>query len=99
MTQHFSAQGHVSHICLGDGSVLRLDLEVGRWRARWYAADMSLMCYACGPHPQMLTVVNGWLDAYLASLTSPLAVVGERAGPVVDFPGPAQTNLPLGETA
>lgn len=53
---------HSGHITLADGSILRLDMEMQRWRASWYRADLSVKASAWGPRAEMEAVVNAWSD-------------------------------------
>jgi hypothetical protein len=80
---------HSGHICLGNGSVLRLDFEQRQWVASMYSPDLSLRAYKTGGFEACRDLVNTWSDAYTASL---IVGVGERQG-AVPMPAPCQSNL------
>lgn len=98
MTWHLNRTGHLR---LADGSVLRLDVELGKHVASYYQPgpnqQLVLRAYSYGTFDAMKELVDSWADAYELSLTSPAVGVGERPG-VVPAPAPGQTNQ-LGETA
>jgi hypothetical protein len=60
---------HAGHVCLPDGSVLRLDFELGRWVATFYRPDLSQRTCISGCLDEMRTVVAAWAAAALS--TSP----------------------------
>lgn len=88
MTQHLT---HSGHVCLGDGSVLRLDREMGRWCASWYRPDLTLMAYAWGPEWQMKATADAWIDAFDRSTASPSG--GDRPPSVPSHPGGGHQTL------
>jgi hypothetical protein len=100
VTQQFGGAIDINHLVLSDGSILRLDFECERWHARWFEAGERhhLWCHAVGPWAQMVTVVNGWHTAFLASFASPVPEAGvDRSG--VPSLAPTRAENQLGETA
>lgn len=76
--------GH-RHRRLADGSVLRLDVEMGGYTASWYSPpSMSLHMYAHGGFDEMKALYDAWLFAFEASI---LGGVGGRSG-VASTPTP-----------
>lgn len=90
---------HTGHQRLSDGTVLRLDAELGKYCASWYRQGvdaLELHAYSYGSFDAMRDLVGDWADAHEASLTSPVG--GETAGSGAAIPAPGQPNL-LGEIA
>ena len=48
------------HIRAADGSVVRLDVEMGTYVARYYRPDMSVRAIASGPLAKVQTAMKGW---------------------------------------
>lgn len=85
MSRHLSHSGHVR---LGDGSVLRIDVQLGEWCASYYLAPrMSLHMYGHGSLEAMSDLVDLWQTAFEMSLLPASPVGGERPG-VVSTPTP-----------
>ena len=82
---HLNRTGHQK---LSDGSVLRIDAELGRYVASFYNSDITLRAYRCGTLDAMKAVVAGWADAFEASQASPVGGV-ESSAPV-GIPGVEQ---------
>lgn len=85
------------HLRLADGSILRLDAELGKYCASFYKAgpqQLVLRAYSYGTFDDMKALVASWADAFEASLlTSPAVGVGERPGAVLDhLPAPGQPD-------
>jgi hypothetical protein len=51
------------HIRAADGSVVRLDVEMGIYVARYYRPDMSVRALACGSLAKVQTAMKGWTFA------------------------------------
>lgn len=85
MTWSLNRTGHQK---LSDGSVLRIDAELGRYVASFYNSDITLRAYSYGTLDVVKAVVAAWVDAYDASLASPVGGV-ERSAPV-GIPGVEQ---------
>jgi hypothetical protein len=48
------------HIRAADGSVLRLDIEMGAYVGTYYRADMSVRAIAFGSLAEVQTAMKGW---------------------------------------
>lgn len=55
--QHLDRPGH---LCMPDGSLLRLDCELGRFVASHYSPSLTLLRYRRGSLEAMRTLVNQW---------------------------------------
>jgi hypothetical protein len=51
---------HTGHIRAADGSVLRLDVEMGTYVARYYRPDLSVRATVCGSLAEVQTAMKGW---------------------------------------
>jgi hypothetical protein len=51
---------HTGHIRAADGSVVRLDVEMGTYVARYYRPDMSVMAVVSGSLAGVQTAMKGW---------------------------------------
>lgn len=96
---HLNRTGHQK---LSDGSVLRLDVEMGKHVASYYqptgpAQQLVLRAYSYGTFEAMKELVDSWADAFELSQTSAAGVAGRGAAP--GDPLPAQPPNTLGETA
>jgi hypothetical protein len=83
---------HTGHQKLSDGSVLRLDAELGRYVASFYNSDLTLRAYGFGSFAAMQDLVAVWADAFEASLASP---VGGESGAALGDLSPAQPPINL----
>ena len=54
---------HTGHIRAADGSVVRLDIEMGTYVARHYRPDMSVRAVASGSLTKVQTAMKGWAFA------------------------------------
>jgi hypothetical protein len=48
------------HIRAADGSVVRLDVEMGAYVARYYRPDMSVRAVVSGSLAEVQTAMKGW---------------------------------------
>ena len=48
------------HIRAADGSVVRLDIEMGTYVGRYYRPDMSVRAIAFGSLAEVQTAMKGW---------------------------------------
>lgn len=90
---HMNRTGHQK---LSDGSVLRLDVELGKHVASYYQPrgpeqQLILRAYSYGTFEAMKQLVADWADAFELSQTSPLSV-GAEVGSGAAIPAPDQTN-------
>jgi hypothetical protein len=51
---------NTGHIRAADGSVVRLDVEMGTYVARYYRPDMSVMAVVSGSLAGVQTAMKGW---------------------------------------
>jgi hypothetical protein len=51
---------HTGHIRAADGSVLRLDVEMRTYVARYYRPDMSVRAVVSGSLAEVQTAMKGW---------------------------------------
>ena len=51
---------HTGHIRAADGSVLRLDVEMGAYVATYYRPDLSVRATVCGFLAEVQTAMKGW---------------------------------------
>jgi hypothetical protein len=51
---------HTGHIRAADGSVLRLDVEMGTYVARYYRPDLSVRAVVSGSLAEVQTAMKGW---------------------------------------
>jgi hypothetical protein len=51
---------HTGHIRAADGSVLRLDVEMGRYVGTYYRPDLSVRAAVSGSLAEVQTAMKGW---------------------------------------
>jgi hypothetical protein len=51
---------HTGHIRAADGSVVRLDVEMGAYVATYYRPDMSVRAAVSGSLAEVQTAMKGW---------------------------------------
>jgi hypothetical protein len=52
--------GRTGHIRAADGSVVRLDVEMGRYVATFYRPDMRVRAEVSGSLAEVQTAMKGW---------------------------------------
>jgi hypothetical protein len=52
---------HTGHQLLSDGSLVRLDYELGSYVGRYYRADMTVRSRVTGEYSDVAAVVTGWV--------------------------------------